>query len=110
MTNHARATAKAKATVAEPFDATAMLEEVQADARLFVLNGEEFLLPAPTAWPDEAFQAANREDPITASRLILGDEDYQRFVDAGGNALFLQRLVEKLHGTSMGESSASSSS
>ncbi len=93
----------------KPFDATALLDEVHAEAQPFILNGEEFLLPAPTAWPDEAFATASLEDPVATSRLILGD-DYDRFVKAGGNALFLQRLVEKLHGASMGESSASSSS
>lgn len=110
MTNHARATAKAKAIAAEPFNADALLEEVRADARVFVLNGEQFSLLAPSAWPDEAFEAANNEDPLTASKLILGEAEYERFKAAGGNALFLQRLVEKLHGAPMGESSASSSS
>lgn len=96
-------------TTPAAFDATALLDEIHNETRPFTLNGEEFQLPAPTAWPDEAFAAASRDDPVTASRVILGDE-YDRFVKAGGNALFLQRLVEKLHGAPMGESSASSSS
>jgi hypothetical protein len=94
----------------EVFDASALLDEIKADARPFSLNGETFSLPAPTAWPDEALAAANSEEPVTASRLILGDEQYARFTAAGGNALFLQRLVAKLHGASVGESSGSSSS
>jgi hypothetical protein len=94
----------------EPFDASAMLAEIRAEGRPFTLNGETFTLPAPTAWPDEAFAAATNNDPVTASRLILGDEEYARFSAAGGNALFLQRLVEKLHGSPMGESSGSSPS
>lgn len=95
---------------AEAYDADALLNEMKADGRPFVLGGETFLLPAPTVWPDEAFAAASKDDPVTASRIILGDAEYERFVAAGGNALFLQRLVEKLHGASVGESSASSSS
>jgi hypothetical protein len=94
----------------EVFDASSMLEEVKAGSRKFKLGGEVFDLPAPTAWPDEAFIAANREDPLTAATLILGEEDYKRFKAAGGNALFLQTMVEKLHGASVGESSGSSSS
>jgi len=94
----------------KPYDATALLDEVHAEAQPFVLNGEEFMLPSPTAWPDEAFAAASLDDPVTASHVILGDKEYARFVKAGGSALFLQRLVEKLHGAPMGESSASSSS
>jgi hypothetical protein len=94
----------------EVYDASGLLEEITAQARPFLLNGEQFSLPAPTAWPDEAFQAANGNDPLGAARLILGEDEYVRFVKAGGNALFLQRLVEKLHGGSVGESSVSSSS
>lgn len=94
---------------AEVFEADSLLEEMKAAGRPFVLGGETFVLPAPTAWPDEAFERARSDDPLGASRLILGD-DYDRFVAAGGNSLFLQRLVEKLHGASVGESSASSSS
>lgn len=92
------------------FDASALLAEFKSNARPFELNGEQFSLPAPTTWPDGALEAANREDIVAASRMILGDAEYDRFVAAGGNSLFLQRLVEKLHGASMGESSASSRS
>ena len=98
------------APATEPFDASAMLDEIKSGARPFKLNGETFSLPAPTAWPDDAFAAANGKDPLAAARLILGADEYDRFVKAGGNALFLQRLVEKLHGGSVGESSGSSSS
>lgn len=109
MSNHPANRPKPSTRV-EVFDASDLLEEMKADGRPFTLGGEEFVLPAPTTWPDEAFEAANRDDPLTASKLILGEDDYARFAKVGGNALFLQRLVEKLHGASMGESAGSSSS
>ncbi len=107
MSNHP---ARSRTKTAEVFDASALLEEMRSDGRPFRLGDEEFILPPPTAWPDGALDAATREDVVGASRLILGDDDYDRFVAAGGNALFLQRLVEKLHGAQLGESAGSSSS
>lgn len=103
-------TTQKKPVTVEVFDASVLLDEMKAEGRPFSLGGEEFVLPPPTTWPDAAFEAANRDDPLTASRLILGEDEYDRFTKVGGNALFLQRLVEKLHGGPMGESSGSSSS
>lgn len=94
----------------EGFDATALLDEIKSTARPFTLHGERFLLPAPTVWPDAAMAAANSGDTVGCARLILGDAEYDRFERVGGTALFLQELVAKLHGASVGESSASSSS
>ena len=94
----------------EVFDATALLDELRADARPFTLGGEDFVLPAPQSWPDAALESANAGDPVAAARHILGDADYERFVKVGGSSLFLQRLVEKLHGVGLGESAGSSSS
>jgi hypothetical protein len=100
----------APTTEPEVFDASALLDEIKAEGRPFALNGEQFVLPAPTTWPDEALTAANKNDLIRCAQLILGEDEYERFTKAGGTALFLQRLAEKLHGASVGESSASSSS
>jgi hypothetical protein len=94
----------------EVFDANALFDEMDSEGTWFERGGEEFFLPSPTSWPDAAFEAANSNDPVTSSKLILGEDNYARFVEVGGNALKLQRLIEKLHGASMGESSGSSSS
>lgn len=119
MTNHARATAKAKAQSERPvddlevFDASGLLEEIKAQAKPFRVtkNGEVFWLPSPTAWPDAAFKAAfSDDDPVSAAQLILGEEAYGRFAAEGGNSLFLQRMVAVLHGASLGEFMGSSSS
>jgi len=110
MSNARTTPPKPRPGPAESFDASALLDELRSDARPFILDGEEFTLLAPQAWPDAALEAANAGDPIGAARHILGEADYDRFVDAGGSALFLQRLVEKLHGVPLGESAGSSPS
>lgn len=116
MSNHPAARQKATpppaAGPAEPFDANALLAEIQANARTFELGDppQTFALPAPTAWPDRVLERANEGDIAGAGRAMLGDDEYDRFVDAGGNGLFLQHLVERVHGVGLGESSASSRS
>jgi hypothetical protein len=110
MTNNARTTAKAKAIAAEPFDADALLNEIKDGSRTFTLGGETFVLPQPTLWPSEAFRAANNGDVDAVAELVLGGDDYRRFEAVGGTPLFLQNLVEKMYGTSLGESAGSSSS
>ena len=83
---------------------------IRAQAKPFKLGGETFELPAPTGWPDEVLQAANDDDVIGAARLVLGTDNYDRFLAAGGSALLLQDLVAKLHKAQLGESVGSSSS
>ena len=95
-----------------PYDANALLAEIRSDVRTFRLGDppQEFAVPSPTAWPDAVLEHANNGDVVAAGRAMLGDAEYDRFVAVGGNAIFLQFLVEKLHGVPLGESPASSSS
>lgn len=92
------------------FDASELFDELRGEALPFRLGGEMFRLPPPTTWSDAVIRAADSGQVIEAAEGILGAEDYARFVAAGGNALFLQRLVEKLYGAALGESSGSSKS
>lgn len=93
----------------EVFDASGLLDEIKSEGRWFSLGGEKFWLPAPSSWADDVYEASE-EGPVAASRAIMGAGEYDRFLAAGGTALFLQRLTEKLFGTGLGESSASSGS
>lgn len=90
----------------EIFDADALLAEIRAKGRPFKLGGQQFFLPEPTTWSDEAMQT---NDPVVIASTILGD-DYDRFVEAGGTSLFLQEIVRRFFGASLGESSGSSTS
>lgn len=94
----------------EPFDASSLLDEIRDGARPFTLDDETFMLLPPAAWPDAVIEAANRGDALTASKLMLGPDEYKRFTKAGGSAGLLERIVAKLFGAPMGESSASSPS
>lgn len=110
MSNHPSRNARAKPqTNGDVFNADAILDEIAEEGVPFTLHGERFICPAPSGWPDEAFDAAQNDDPVATVRAILGD-DYQRFVAAGGTALTFQRITAKLHGAELGESSGSSSS
>lgn len=94
--------------VGEVFDADAFFAEFKAKARPFRLGGQVFHLPAPETWPDSLDEAKELLDVSTA---ILGDRDEAiRYREAGGSVKFLQALVQKLHGLTLGESVASSSS
>jgi hypothetical protein len=103
--------------MSEPFNADALFDELEAEAKPFTFCGESFTFPPMTLWSDEAIAAANAASPdvIAISRSLLG-EDYDRFLAAGeragkrGGAMFLQRLFQELFGLNMGESPASSSS
>jgi hypothetical protein len=105
MSNHPART-KPKPAV---FNADSLLDEIAEEALPFEFKGEDYTCPAPSGWPDEVFEAIKADDPPTVARLILG-EDYERFRAAGGSAQLFQRIVAKLHGVGMGESSGSSSS
>ena len=83
----------------------ASLTPEQKSKATFEFKGETFFLPSPTSWPDEVIQ---EYDPVKIAAMILGDDDYARFTGLGGSAMFLQRIVERLFGAIVGESSASS--
>jgi hypothetical protein len=108
--NNARATNKARAEAAKPFDATALLNEIKDNVQTFELNGEIFHLPPPKLWVSAVWRATQSDDLEAVARGILGDDDFDRYENAGGTPAFLQDLVAGIYGTSMGESAGSSSS
>lgn len=91
------------------YDADALMAEFDHESKQFRLGGQVFDLPHPSSWSDDTLEASAREDIVQACRLIMGD-DYDRYKEAGGNAMFLNKLVAKMFGAEMGESSGSSSS
>lgn len=94
----------------EPYDASALLDEIHEGGKTFTLKGETFTLPPPSAWPDAVIDAARNEDLPGVGRGLLG-ADYDRFVSVGGTSILLQKIHTELFGdASPGESSASSSS
>lgn len=85
-----------------------------ADAIVFQLDGQRFVLPAPLDWPDEVIelQAAAANDPglanpVALAKAYLGEEQYVRFQQAGGNAMRFMRFFEQVMNGTPGESPAS---
>lgn len=74
-------------------------------------DGTIYRIDPPDLWPDDALKASEDRDPVAlATALVGGSEKYQAFVAAGGNAAIVAGLLGEVHGVSVGESSASSSS
>lgn len=93
MTASASAVAKAKrppqdrlpgADVTPAFDleaaAEAAADEAQRKPYPFTLRGESFVLPTPLEWPIEAQIALGKEDLGEGLRLLLGDDEWDRFL------------------------------
>lgn len=109
-----------EAQVVHDFDA--LLDEVRAGdeapalIKFTVQKGtakeQDFTIPSPLDWPDEVLrlqQAAAMENTaamVSLAEELLGDQ-YSEFRAAGGSALRLWRVLPKMLGLSVGESSAS---
>ncbi|MGE3811526.1 MAG: hypothetical protein AB7I24_08245 [Candidatus Nanopelagicales bacterium] len=70
--------------------------EIEAADRVFVI-------PPIQVWPDGASDALIAGRVADACRIVMGDEDYQAFVDAGGSGTMLASMLEQVHGASTGE-------
>lgn len=68
-------------------------------------DGSTITIPPPEAWPGKM----PRSDEASA-KLILGDDGWKRWLDAGGNVRLLFRVIAERHKLDVGESGASSSS
>jgi hypothetical protein len=66
-------------------------------------DGSVFVVPAPECWPDSIGDLAATGDNVGMARALLGDDDYDLFVEAGGSAALLGAIVADEHGVSAGE-------
>jgi hypothetical protein len=67
-------------------------------------DGTEFVIPPAILWPDEVNVLAVQGRHVEAARLVLGEDVYDKFVAAGGNAQILGAVVrEENEGTPLGE-------
>lgn len=104
MSNHAH---KPKVFAFQEF-----IDEREAETAIpFTMpNGETFTIPGPDFWPDRLPNAV-REGFDALGRAILGDDDWDRFVAAGGKGRALNAFyawaVEQRQGATPGESEAS---
>jgi hypothetical protein len=103
-----------EAQVVHDFDA--LLNEARASdkpaAVFHMADGTTFTIPQPVEWSDEVLrlqaevQANNTAAMVSLAEELLGDQ-YPAFVERGGSAMKLSRILDKLLGASVGESSAS---
>lgn len=59
-------------------------------------------VPGILCWTDEALGLIN-SDPVKAARLVMGDNDYERFHAAGGQAGDFAYMVQKANDAAPGE-------
>lgn len=75
-------------------------EELQKTKPVIITAGTEtFEIPPPVLWPDAAFEVSD----VESARLILGADQYEAFVKAGGTAALLFAIVKKANGADLGE-------
>lgn len=89
-----------------------VIRQVQEEKHLIVLeadDGTEFEIQPPELWDDDTIAVVSTaQDPVKIALAVMGDEDYARFREAGGNAMLLQHVLQRHVGPmTMGESSAS---
>lgn len=78
--------------------------EIEDDA------GEIYRIDPPELWPDEITRMSQDEDTIGVARALIGDDRYDAFTAAGGNAMLLMSIIGETHGVTVGESKPSPSS
>jgi hypothetical protein len=105
-----------EAQIVHDFDA--LLDEVKANDGppiLFNFKGDRFTIANPLDWPDEVLRlqsvVASQGTSVPAALVSLAEEllgdQYPRFTELGGTALKLNRVLDRMLGVSVGESSAS---
>lgn len=73
-------------------------------------DGNTYRIDPPELWPDEASERAEAGDLVAAARAVMGAEQYEAWVAAGGTASLVMAIIADEHGVTVGESPASSSS
>lgn len=73
-------------------------------------SGQIYRVPPPEIWPDSISSLLAANDMIGAARALIGDDRYEEFVADGGSSSAVLAIVADVHGISLPESGASSSS
>lgn len=60
-------------------------------------------VPAPQLWSDEVLKLGARGDVVGAARALIGDDQFDLLVAAGGNANMLMAIVEDETGATVPE-------
>lgn len=60
-----------------------------------------FVIDPPELWSDEALASA--ENPLKIGPLVMGEEAFAEFVEAGGSGGILLSMIGDVHGVSPGE-------
>jgi uncharacterized Zn ribbon protein len=79
------------------------LEKIEAGALEIEAGDRVFVVPPIQVWPDGASTALIDGRVADAIRLVMGDDDYQAFVDAGGSATMVATMLEETQGADAGE-------
>lgn len=87
-----------------------------SDRLTITVEGKPYAIPVPGFWPDEVKELARRsreEGDIPFVRALMGAQQYEQFVAAGGRSDDISLLLEEYkasQGADLGESSPSPTS
>ncbi len=78
-------------------------------------DGSTFRIPPPDVWPDEFYKKVRTDDDFAKdeeaqARMLVGDDDFDRFLANGGTVRLFHSLVTDDHGADVGESQPSPNS
>lgn len=74
-------------------------------------DGSTFRIPPPELWPDSFAKGLKNEefrnDAEAQARMIVGDDEFDRFIAGGGTTMLFHSLLKEEHGIEVGESEPS---
>lgn len=64
-------------------------------------DGKVFRIPPAELWPDDV--GSFRGDLVAQAKRIMGDEQFDAFVEAGGSATLIDAIIKDAHGADAGK-------
>lgn len=86
-------------------DVLTEVREKHPDIVIDLGDADPVSFPDPRLWGREITELGDDNEAVI--KKLLGDDGYERFMDAGGTLGVFQEIIERSTGVSLGESSTS---
>lgn len=84
--------------------------EAEREPITLTFKGKQFTLPHYLDWDAEAARLLSLDDPFGCFQLVMGDDDYERFVALRPTIGDMMRLIQRIEDLALGEAEASARS